>query len=541
MAAIRLGPFLGANMAQRPKLLDNHVAVSSLNHWPDRGDLRPWKAQLFTGSTAPSTRKTISILPRDAATDTVYWLQWTDVVHAVRSFRNSDTTKRTYYSGDGAPKVTDNMIGIAGAPYPTAYRDLGIPRPLTLPVITQTVAGIGTDETRYYAYTYLSDWDEEGPPAVSAAVTCKPGALFNITALAAPPSGAGETRGINRIRIYRTVSGDTGAAFFFLRDITLATSSTDEARAVGTDTLPSTYYDKPATDLKGLTALWNGMMAGITGKAVRYCEQFKPHAWPVAYETLCPDTPVALATFQKNLLILTTGRPRLVYGASPEAMDDTPVEFIAPCIADRSVVSFGHGVCWSTSDGLAYVGTNGAPRLLTKDLMLYDDWQAIIPSSIIGTQYNGKYIGFYLLGDGSRHGFVIDPLRPEAGIYFLQNAGVIAAHYDPLSERMYTLSAGLAIYQWNGGGAGLTVTFKSKLFRMPAPLNMAVAKVIADTYPCTFTMYADARTPWVRTVTNKEPFFLPSGYVAENYQIEVSTTTDITGVIVADSLRELTA
>ncbi len=538
MAAIRLGPFLGANLALHPKLLPANVGVASTNHWPSKGDLRPWKIPL-AGTTIGAGKKTIFMLGRDATPDTIYWLEWATLVHAVRSFRASDTTKRTYYTGSGPPKVTDNLIGLAGTPYPTAYRDLGIPRPLTLPIITQTTAGTGTDETRYYAYTYLSDWDEEGPPAVSAAVTCKPGALFNITSLAAPPSGAGETRGINRIRIYRTVSGETGAAFFFLRDITVAISSTDDARAVGVDKLPSTYYDKPATDLKSLTGLWNGMMAGITGNAVRYCEQYKPHAWPASYETLCLDTPVALAVFQKNLLILTTGRPRLVYGTSPEAMDDTPVEFLAACVSPASVVSFGHGACWATSDGLAYVGTNGAPRLLTEGVMLLDDWKALTPATMVGTQFDGKYFGFYDSGAGVLRGFVIDPLTPEAGIRFL-SAGYAAAYFDALSEELYVLD-GTGVKRWNAGASNMTVTHRSKVHRMPRPVNMAVAKVIADTYPCTFKLYADARAAWAKTVASKEPFALPSGYLAENYQIEVETASDITGVVVADSLEELTA
>ena len=165
MAAIRLGPFLGANKAIIPKLLGEHMATSSLNHWPDKGDLRPWKVPL-AHTTIGASKKTIHMLGRDTITDTVIWMEWTTIVHAVRGFKNTDTTKRTYYTGSGAPKVTDNIIGLAGAPYPTAYRDLGIPAPLLAPVITQTAAGTGADETRYYAYTYLSDWDEEGPPAV---------------------------------------------------------------------------------------------------------------------------------------------------------------------------------------------------------------------------------------------------------------------------------------------------------------------------------------------------------------------------------------
>jgi len=538
MPTIRLGPFLGANKALNPKLLGDLMAVDSLNHWPDKGDLRPWKIPL-AHTTIGSSKKTIHMLGRDAIADTIYWLEWTTVVHAVLSFRSTDTTKRTYYTGSGPPKVTDNIIGLSGAPYPTAYRDLGIPKPVLAPTITQTTAGTGDDETRYYAYTYLSDWDEEGPPAISAPIVCKPGALMNITGMSAPPAGAGETRGIDRIRIYRTQAGASGAAFFFLREIAVAATTTDDARAVGVDTIPSTLYAKPPTDLKNLTPLWNGMMAGISGKSVRYCEIFKPHAWPVAYETLCPDTPIALAAFQKSLVIATTGRPRIVYGTSPEAMDDAPVEFLAACVSAQSMVSLGHGACWATADGLAYVGSNGAPRLLTDGLMNLDDWKALNPETIVGTQYDDKYLGFYDSGAGALRGFLIDPMASDAGIYFF-SAGYAAAHFDPLSEQMYVLN-GTSVQRWHAGASNMTATFKSKVFRMPAPINMAVAKVIADVYPCTFTLRADARSPWVRTVTSKEPFALPSGYTAENYQIEVSTDNDITGVIVTDNLRDLTA
>lgn len=538
MAVIRLGPFFGANKAIRPKLLNANVGVNSLNHWPDRGDLRPWKDPLTVASASAAT-KTIAILKRDAKTDAVYWFQWPTIVHVANSFVESDTTKRTYYTGSGAPKVTDNVLGTATPPYPTSYRDLGIPKPATLPTLTQTAAGTGADETRYYAYTYVSDFGEEGAPAVSAAVTCKPGAILTIGNLAAPPSGMGETRGITKIRIYRTVSGDTGAAFFFLREITLATSSQDDARSVGTDTLKSTYYDKPPVDLKNLTTLWNGMMAGISGNAVRYCEQFKPYAWPAAYETLCYDTPISLAVFQKNLLILTTGRPRLVYGTSPEAMDDTPVEFKAACISVQSVVSFGHGAVWASPDGLAYVGTNGAPRMLTDGLMLLDDWKAINPATIVASEFNGKYMGFYDSGAGVLKGFMIDPLNPAGGIYFF-STGYTAAWFDPLEEELYVLD-GTNIKKWNAGSTFMTATHRTKVFRLPSPVNLSIAKVIADSYPCTFTMYADARSAWTKTVTSKEPFWLPSGYLAENYQFEVSTANDVTGVIITDNLQDLTA
>jgi len=492
----------------------------------------------LTVGTAPGGTKTLWMLKRDQKTDAVYWFAWSTVVHAVNSFNATGTTKRTYYTGSGTPKVTDNVIGLAGAPYPTAYRDLGIPKPATTPVIAQTVAGVGDDETRFYAYAYVSDWDEVGPPQVSAAFVCKPGAQLDISNLAAPPSGAGNNRGINRIRVWRTQSGSTGAEFYFLRDIAVATSTTDDARSLGIDVMDTQTFAMPPTNLKGLTGLWNGMMAGISGNSVRYCEQFKPHAWPAAYETLCMDTPIALAVFQKNLLILTTGRPRLVNGSAPEAMDDVPVEFIAACVSERSVVAFGHGACWATADGLAYVGINGAPRLLTAGLMLLDDWKAINPASIIAGQFNGKYMGFYDSGAGLK-GFMIDPLQPDAGIYFL-SGGYSAVHFDALEEELYVLD-GANIRRWNAGVTNMTVEHRSKVFRQPYPLNMSVCKVIADEYPCTVTLLADGQAPFVKTVADQDPFWLPDGYLSENYQIDVSTTKDVTGVVVADNLRDLTA
>jgi hypothetical protein len=534
MSAIRIGPFGGANLALRPKLLDNNVGVASLNHNPDEGDLRPWKVPL-AHTTIGSGKKTIHMLGRDLVTDTIYWFEWTTVVHAIGSLKSDDTTKRTYYSGSGAPKVTDNIIGLAGAPFPTAYRDLGVPKPLTAPTLTETTPGTGDDETRYYAYTYLTDWDEEGPPAVSAPIVCKPGALINITGMSLAPTGPGETRGINRIRIYRTVAGAAGAEFYFLRDIAIATSSADDARDTGTDICPSALYALPPTDLFNLIELWNGMAAGITGKAVRYCEPYRMHAWPVAYETLCHDKPIALGVYGKNLVIATTGKPIVVSGSAPEAMDGSPVEFLAGCVSAQSMVSLGHGVAWATADGLAYVGTAHPPSLLTAECMLLDDWKALNPETIIGCQYNGLYFGFY--NASGLKGFVFNPLAPKEGIRFL-SAGYSAAFFDKLSEEMYVLN-GTSVQRWNAGASNMTAEFTSKVFRMPAPVNLAVAEVVADAYPCTMTLYADARTPWVRSVTSKKPFTLPAGYSADDYQIKISTDKDVTGIVLAETLDEL--
>lgn len=542
MLPLRVTGFLGANLARHPKLLPEEVGTASLNQKPGKGDFRPWK-QPLTVATVPAGRQTIYRFNRDVASDVNYWFSWSTVVHAVRSFIADDTTERTYYTGSGAPKWTDNILGLAGAPYPAAFRDLGVPAPITPPILTQTTPGTGTDETRYYLFTYLTDHDEESAPSpVSAAVVCKTGAILTVGSLEAPPAGS---HGINRIRVYRTQSGTSGSAeFFFLREIAVAPSTTDDARALGTDTLqtngPSGTLGRvwltPPADLACLTPLWNGMLAGISGKSVRYCEPFRPYAWPAAYETLCTDTPVALATFGKNLLILTTGAPRLAYGSAPEAMDDEPVAIIAACVSRTGVVSFKHGACWASADGLVYAGSGAAPRVITDGMMLREDWQALNPSSIVAAQYAGRYMGFYFAG-GVWKGFMLDPQNP-AGIYFFSQ-GYSAVYFDELQEALYVLD-GVNIAKWDAGAALMTATFRSKVFRVPAPSNPAVAEIIADAYPVTFKLFADGVLKCTETVASREPFYLPSGYLADDFQIEVSTSAGaITGVAVAESVADI--
>jgi len=546
MEPIRLGPFLGANKTLALRLLPATVGADSVNHRPDKGDLRPWKAPLAVKTGVSASVKTLAILPRDDAGDTIYWLVWTSVVHAVRGLLAEDTTQRVYYSGSGAPKVTDNVMGLAGEPYPTAYRDLGIPKPLTKPTVSETTAGTGDDKTVYFAYAYVSDWGEIGMPQLSDPFTCKPGAELVLSNLALPPSGPGENRGIDRIRIWQTVSGNSSSSFYFLADRTPpAISTTVIEGTTGDDALPSATWAMPPADLSCLTGLWNGIMAGISGNAVRYCEPFKPYAWPAAYETLCTDKPIALGVFDKGLVIATTGRPRLVYGTVPEAMDDAPIELLAACVSVRSMVSLGHGVCWATPDGLAYVGSNGAPRLLTANCMTVDDWQALNPSSIVGAQFKGRYFGFYDDGSGIK-GFMVDPGNPD-GIYFLA-IGYSAALFDPLGERLYVLD-GTTIKQFDGGATPMTASFRSKVFRLPAPDNPGAAEVIADAYPVGLKVWAGVHggeDGWPAgslradiTVTSRDPFTLPGGYLADDLQFEVRSTKPVQGVVIAATFDEL--
>ena len=535
MVVIRLSAFLGENRALHPMLLPANVGVTSTNQKPGRGDLRPWNAPL-TKATVPGGRQTIYRMGRDVVSDTNYWLSWPTEVHVVCAPNAADTAERTYFSGGAAfpPKWTNSTLALASDPYPTAYRELGVPAPISACTLSASGGSSILTETRYYTYTYVTDIGEESAPNPSPTeIVCKSDDTIAVSSLAASPSGA---YGINRIRIYRTQSGLSGdAAFFFAREIASTLSSTvDDGRKLQ-ETLPSTTWLMPPTDLSWLTGLWNGMMAGISGRSVRFCEADTFYAWPLAYEIVPTNAqPVALATYGQTLVMLTNGNPSIITGGTPDAMDEQPVEFCQACIAPLSAVDMGHGIAWASPDGLAYIGAGGA-RMLTEGVMTRDDWQAINPGSIKATMHERRYLATYTVG-GVRRGFVLDPANP-AGMYFL-DFGFDALYLDDLQDALFVLD-GVNVQKWDAGSPK-TVTFKSKLFRSPKPVvGFACAQVVADSYPVTFKLYADAVLKHTQVVASVQPFRLPGGYYGTDFQIQVETTGAIQAVTVAHSMREL--
>lgn len=537
--------FAGAAPGPHPKLLADAVGVTSLNQKLGRGDLRPLRAPL-NRAVVGAGRKTIYRMGRDVTSDTDYWLSWTTDVNVVRGFNADDPSEQTFYSGDGIPKWTDNAMGLGATP-PTAWRALGLPAPAT-PVALVASGGSATDkETRAYVYTYVSDRDQESGPSPAATVTCKVDDSVAITGLAAAPAGS---YGINRIRVYRTETGTSGSTtFFFLRElVSTATNTTDDNRALG-EVLPSlTWVPAPGVPqggavnltepaLHGLVGLWNGMLAGISGRGIRFCESYVPYAWPMGYEIVPADvTPVALATYGQVLVVLTNGNPSIIAGGTPDAMTESPVEFSEACIAAKSAVGVGDGAVWASPNGLAYVGTRG-PRVLTQGLLLAEDWEALNPASIIGAFFERRYFGFYVVG-GTKRSFMIDPANPT-GLYF-SDIGADAVYVDKAQDALFILN-GTNVQRWDAGGT-LTAKFRSKVWEEPtAPAAYAWGRVIADGFPVTLRLYADGVKVEDRQIDSAEPFRLKSGYHFRTFQIEVETASPVQAVTVAHSVQELTA
>lgn len=541
---IDVAGFLGANTQVNKLLLADGVGTQSLNQAPGRGDLRPWR-QPLTVAAAPADRKTIYRMGRATASDTLYWLSWTSIVHVVRGFDREDTQERTYFTGAaGGPAWTDNVMAITGGAYPASWRPLGMPAPASPPLLTIASAGVSTQQAdRWVCTTFVNDIGWESAPSPPAKITAKTDATLKLSGLEAKPAGNYE---INRRRIYMTQTGATGATeFFFLAEIAYTSGAqewTQVAEVLSNDVLATQttlggWLPCPA-DAKCLTQLWNGMAAVISGKGIRPCVANIIYAYPLDYEIVIADQPVAMATWGQNLLVLTTGtKPSLITGQDPASLSEQPLDGLAfngACLSVQSVVAVADGVCWAAPEGLGYMGSRGG-KLVTAGLIHPDEWRAMKPETMVGGLFMGLYLAFYNDGAGWK-GFAIDPNNPT-GVFYL-SSGYPAAYADPLTGSLFVLD-GANIKKWDAGAALMSAKFRSKAYRMPS-CNMGYGRVIADAYPVTLRLVADGAITATVTVGDDGVFSLPGGYEAQVWQLEGETSGGaITSMHVAETPEEL--
>jgi hypothetical protein len=559
--------FSGAIQALHAKLLPEQIGVDSRNQKPGRGDLRPWN-QPLTVATVPGGTQTIYRWGRGNAVDNQYWLHFNSVAHVVRLFGNVAGSEPTCISGTTTPspagglKYIDATI-IADGDLPYRYWPVGLAAPTSIPTISVATAGTSTQmETVYYTFTWVWNGasEESAPSPASLPFTCRVDDTLNVGNFGTPPTLPTEVpagAAIIGMRVYRTKTGDVGDTDFFLvYDGTTAAAIVDNRSLLG-EPLETTEWVPPDTAITTLTVMWNGMLAGIVGGKVRFCEPFVHYAWPLRYEISPPDaSAVALGRWEQNLLVLTTAKPLLVTGTAPDSLDEQPLEIGEACIAPRGVVSFGHGVAWPSTDGLIYFG-NGGGKNLTAGIFTRDDWQALNPSTMVASQYMGAYVCFYTDGSSVRRGFMIDPLNPT-GVYFL-DTGYDAMWFDELQDKLYILN-GTNVQKWDAGASAMTATFRSKTLETP-PSTMGALRVDADAFPVTVKVDAGPFTSgqataiaaasgglltstgtavrYTVTLNDRDPVRLPGGFRATDWVVQVETTLPVQTVILANNIEEL--
>jgi hypothetical protein len=512
----------------------------------DSGALVPWDGTAFH-STPTKIGVKKSIYRWGAAHDNPnsgFWFHWTSNVHVVNGAVNQDTIERTYFTGDGVPKMTFAGIATAGGTnYPTNSYTLGVPAPnsgCTAALVGTPDPGADPDTDtveRYYQITYLTAQGEEGPTSIqSNTVSWLPGQTVDLTLIPGAPVG---NYNVTHARIYRTASGASGAAMYFVAQVSIGTANYSDAildSGLG-DILESETYYPPPTDMHSIGVLSSGMFYGFSGKDVCVSELYLPHAWTPSNQLTLPDQIIGGGSFGNTIVAVTKKNPFIITGIDPQSVSADEYKINQGCLSNRGCVSSLIGVLYPSPDGLILVGPNGTSNI-TEPYLTIDQWQWFKPDSILGVMHDGKYFGFYDNGT-QQGGFIIDPSGKEPG-FMTTSIFATAAYRDPLLDSLF-LVVGDDIVKW-GKGSPLTATWRSKEFTFGRAKSLTVGRVLASNYASVTAMiYADGVLKHTQIVTDDQPFRFPGGYKARTYQFDIVTTATVHIAEFASTPIELSA
>lgn len=479
---------------------------------------------------------------------------------------------------------------------------LGVVPPLAAPSVSAS-GGSGTAETRVYVFTCVSEHGEESAPSpASSTVDALPGGSVSLTGMNTPSHT--DYADITKKRIYRSAVGSSGAAaYFFVAEIdAVDTTYSDSVSTTDLgEELPSLGWAIPPAGLKGLVQMTGGFFAGFSGRELRLCEPWQPHAWPDAYAHTLQHDIVQLGVFGRTLFAMTTGPVYTmtvndIAAAVPEAMPGD-----VPCSGQTAVVDTPAGVVFASLDGL-YICTPGSqsPVLLTRGLYTERDWQKLNPDTMFGAWHADQLFVFYDDVFGRKGGLIFDSLVTESPVLRFTDTEVVAATVVP-DGRILFVEVNNAVYEWEGDSSfGMDATWASKEYVTPVPANFAAAIVEADfdaavdaaaladelalqrdvvsdlnggmmvgglgmlpvgmvpfasdlfgmvvpffdpatfiASPVEFKLFGDGVLRHTEVVSDELPFALPAGYLARRWIVQVRGNVNIKRVAVGESIAEI--
>jgi hypothetical protein len=408
-----------------------------------------------------------------------------------------------------------------------------------------------------YVYTFVNSIGEEsGPSDPSETIVRDNGTQITITTPTAAPTGYDYD--IQTKRIYRSVTDATGTSFKFVAELPLATATYNDTltNAQLGETLSTDGYELPPSDLRSLIALPNNIYAGISGNQLCLSAQGAPHAWPVANRYATDYSPVRLGAIDATVVIATQGFPYLASGNDPSVFSMNKLEVPQGCESYRSLAYLkGVGVIYASADGLIAVAGTGQVTNLTEGLFSRKEWQAFVPSTIIGCVQDDRYFGFYIDATNTKRGFMIEARADGFGKATL-NFHATAVHSDLVTDRLYVVldanevpsigsggggvaADGTRIYTFDAASGLLAYSWRSKKYLLPHANCFRYCAVEAVDYSNLWiTFYSEGVSYYSRQVFNEEAFVLPD-IDARSFEMQLVGTSTVETVQVADDVTEL--
>lgn len=531
MATLAVSTFKGAQPRTHKRLLGNVAAQEAVNCRFDRGILEPLTAPLSAQSATGA--KTIF------KHDSLGWLSWAFVGNVVKS-AIADSGGHYFLTGDTYPKQGTTALG-AGT-----TRRLGLPRPTgALSVQLNGAAGQDVQRSSSYCYTYITDMgaggmQESAPSAPTGAFDVMDGQTVILSAFTMPNTGTYPGVTVSKFRIYRTISGQKSANFFFVAEINASgVASYDDSipdDQMSAEIMATTDWDMPPSDSTGMILTPNGIYAMHRQNEILLSEPFVPYAYPEKYRLSTQDMIVGMGFIESTVIVLTQGRPMMLVGSTPESMAVQPIAFDQSCVSKRSIVSTPHGVMYASPDGLCII-SSGGPQVVTRNLYTKEQWQALGPSLMIGAYFEDKYFAFF---DNTTLGLIYDFSMEDVREVSL--SGVVTALFqDALTDTLY-INHGGYISSFGGSASPLTMRWKSGEFftsTLMAPAAVRVEGEQTSGSPTTLKLYAGDTLRHTASVSTTDPILLPQIQGAKAWTFELSGTRAVYEVRISTSVEEL--
>lgn len=442
----------------------------------------------------------------------------------------------------GTTELNTGNYTIGGVPGTTTFTLKGVEE---IPMTAYTSGGnwkqLYTDvNSTVYVYTYVTEKGEEGPPSPPSEVLDVPdGQVVDITGmLTGPVSGS---YNILHKNIYRANTSDYGTDFQFVKQVTLATTSTTDAlkRDELDYVMDCVDNEPPPSDMAGIIVLPNGVAAGFSGKTLYMSKPYTPHAWPTSYQHTVKHNIVGLGHFGTNIVILTEGPPYLASGYDPASTTIQDSEIQLACVSKRSIVSADNGVYYASNDGLVRIGPGGA-QLVTADIMSTVDWQYYNPSTHIGAYRDGVY---YFL-DTNQYLYGLHIHRAGLGIVYYQNDSANTLYLHKKEDEIYFLSKSTSnIYKLFGGAGYRPKVYRTSYIQTPRRTSFGWARVEFNFTPLStaeFRLYVDGVLKHTESgITGDKTFRLPAGFTADRWQVEIRDGMTVKRITLAETMNDL--
>lgn len=423
-------------------------------------------------------------------------------------------------------------------------------------------------ESRFYIATYVNDWGEESAPSAPTEMLDVDQYTAVTVGVAPFPSG----RNLVGWRIYRSNVGSSSTAFQAVTDkdsvvsvlfdggfdyfrMAKPTYSDSKKGAELGEVCPTTTWAEPpyrmqsggtlkpipakGADpyLRGLVGMPNGVMAGHIDNFVAFCDPYHPYAWPVEYQIPLKYQIVGLGVFGQSLFVGTTANPSIISGSDSASMSEQVLDDSQSCVSARSIVSMAGGVLYASPDGICFADNTNV-QVITSALFAREDWQALMPSSLIAEAHEGIYYFWFSGVYGGLTGgcLALDTVAKKLTRVDIKATAIFADH---LSDAVFYVSE-TQIKRAFGAGRRIGKWKSSKVI-MPAQAPLAWLQVDGNQSPetpATVRWYGDGQLRYTAIVTGIAPTRLPPGRWLE-HEIEIESTAIITRVTLAGHTLEL--